>query len=213
MKRDYIDFQSRDQPIGYLLTFRSYGTWLHGDERGSIDRNHNAYGTPALPGSIQRERRNRLLLNQPPVYLNVRQRMVVQSSIKDTCNMRRWTLWESHVRTNHVHVVLSCDKKPSAALSALKANATRSMRSAGCWQSEFTPWAHGGSKKYLWSEKHLGEAIAYVKYGRACRWIIEMALIRSLPLPVLTRRFPCESPTRATASSGCLIHFNRHRTR
>jgi len=30
MKRDYIDFQDRSSPIGYLITFRCYGTWLHG---------------------------------------------------------------------------------------------------------------------------------------------------------------------------------------
>ena len=36
-------------PLAYLITFRSYGTWLHGDERGSVDRFHNVYGTPRLP--------------------------------------------------------------------------------------------------------------------------------------------------------------------
>jgi hypothetical protein len=46
LKKDYIEFQQTDAPIGYLITFRSYGTWLHGDERGSVDRNHRAYGTP-----------------------------------------------------------------------------------------------------------------------------------------------------------------------
>src|SRR6185369_556860 len=25
-----------DIPLAYLITFRSYGTWLHGDDRGSI---------------------------------------------------------------------------------------------------------------------------------------------------------------------------------
>ena len=34
MKRDYVDFQDRSKPIGYLITFRCYGTWLHGDKRG-----------------------------------------------------------------------------------------------------------------------------------------------------------------------------------
>ena len=38
-----------DLPLGYLITFRSYGTWLHGDERGSIDRFHNRYKAPYLP--------------------------------------------------------------------------------------------------------------------------------------------------------------------
>src|SRR5687767_4505235 len=30
-----------DVPLGYLITFRCYGTWLQGDTRGSIDRFHN----------------------------------------------------------------------------------------------------------------------------------------------------------------------------
>jgi len=40
MKKDYIDFNDRNAPIGYLITFRCYGTWLHGDEGASVDRHH-----------------------------------------------------------------------------------------------------------------------------------------------------------------------------
>ena len=32
-----------DTPLAYFISFRTYGTWLHGDERGSIDRFHNRY--------------------------------------------------------------------------------------------------------------------------------------------------------------------------
>src|SRR5881296_1928266 len=44
-----------DIPLAHLITFRCYGTWLHGDKRDSIDRFHNRYKTPyidtnALPG-------------------------------------------------------------------------------------------------------------------------------------------------------------------
>jgi hypothetical protein len=50
MKRDHIDFQDRSQPLGYLITIRSYGTWLHGDARGSMDRrNYNKFGEPKRP--------------------------------------------------------------------------------------------------------------------------------------------------------------------
>jgi hypothetical protein len=38
-----------DLPLAYFITFRSYGSWLHGDERGSVDRSHNQYGSPFLP--------------------------------------------------------------------------------------------------------------------------------------------------------------------
>jgi len=70
LKKDYIEFQQTDSPIGFLITFRSYGTWLHGDERGSVDRNHRAYGTPMLPSSSLRVSRDRMLMKQPPVTLD-----------------------------------------------------------------------------------------------------------------------------------------------
>jgi len=71
-------------------------------------------------------------------------------------------LWTLNVRTNHIHVVVSANKAPGAVLTALKANATRSMKDAGRWKGSLSPWAHGGSKKYLWTEKQLTHAIAYV---------------------------------------------------
>jgi len=71
-------------------------------------------------------------------------------------------LWTVSVRTNHIHTVISANKKPEAILSALKANATRTMRESGVWKSELSPWSFGGSKKYLWDDKGLADAIAYV---------------------------------------------------
>ena len=68
-----------------------------------------------------------------------------------------------NVRTNHIHTVLTCRNDPDVALSAIKANATRSMREAGCWSSHETPWAYGGSRKYLWTEAELLNAVTYVR--------------------------------------------------
>ena len=72
-------------------------------------------------------------------------------------------MWTVNVRTNHVHAVVSANKKPDAVLSALKANATRVMREVRLWTSELSPWEFRGSKKYLWDEKQLTDAIAYVE--------------------------------------------------
>jgi len=165
-RRDYIDFQARDAPVGFLITFRCYGTWLHGDERGSIDRQHRRYGTPTLPPSPQREERNRRLMKQPPVKLDSRQRPVVESAIKKTCTIRGWRLCAISVRTNHVHAVIGANKKPEAIMSALKANATRALREAGIWPSDLSPWEVRGSKKYLWDEEELANAISYVASGQ-----------------------------------------------
>ena len=166
MQRDYVDFQDRSSPIGFLITFRCHGTWLHGDERGSVDRHHRVYGTPGLPPSALRRQHDRDLLKRPPVKLNSRERQVVESAIRETCAIRGWQLWAANVRTNHVHIVVSAKKKPEVILSAMKANATRCLREAGLWTSELTPWEFRGSKKYLWSEEQLTDAIAYVEYDQ-----------------------------------------------
>jgi REP element-mobilizing transposase RayT len=84
-------------------------------------------------------------------------------AIRETCAIRRWQLWTLNVRTNHVHTVVTAHKNPDAILGALKANATRAMREAGIWTSELSPWALGGSKKYLWDEDELSSEVAYVE--------------------------------------------------
>ncbi len=166
MSPDYLDFQDRSSPVGYLITFRGYGTWLHGDARGSVDRFHRRYGTPRVKGDVRRRRYERGLLKQRPVVLNKQRRAAVESGIRETCNKRGWSLWELNVRSNHVHSIVSAKCKPELILNALKANATRFMREAGCWKSDLSPWSYRGSKKYLWTEEQLADAISYVKYDQ-----------------------------------------------
>jgi hypothetical protein len=36
-------WNNTDTPLAYLFTFRCHGTWLHGDERGAVDRFHNHF--------------------------------------------------------------------------------------------------------------------------------------------------------------------------
>jgi hypothetical protein len=49
MRRDYIEFQDRSFALAYLITFRCYGTWLHGDERGTVGRRgSNVFGSPRI---------------------------------------------------------------------------------------------------------------------------------------------------------------------
>src|SRR5258706_14676366 len=156
------DFNDDHTPLGYLITFRAYGAWLHGDERGSIDQHHHIYGTPMLAPSPRRKQIEKGLLKQPPVKLSRRQRAAIDFAIRETCTIRKWDLWALNVRTNHLHCVVTASCNPKTVLVALKANATRSMRATGCWARDLSPWAQGGSKKYLWTEEELKNAIAYV---------------------------------------------------
>ena len=139
---------------------------MHGDERGSIDRHHRRYGTPALSASSRREEIETQLLKQPKVIFDLRQRRAIELSIKETCHFRKWKLWTVNVRTNHVHCVLASNPGAKRVMAALKANATSAMREDGSWKSVLSPWARGGSTKYIWAEEELSNAIAYVVEGQ-----------------------------------------------
>jgi REP element-mobilizing transposase RayT len=159
-----------DVPLAFLITFRCYGTWVHGDDRGSVDASHNRYKAPyALPNQ-RRHQHNLGTLKSEPLILNAGQRASVEAAIRETCTIRKWFLHALNVRTNHVHVVVSVgDKKPEVALNAFKANSTRQMRQDGNWRHEYSPWVDKGSKRYLWNERSLEQAIDYVINGQGDR--------------------------------------------
>jgi REP element-mobilizing transposase RayT len=149
-------------PLAYFISFRTYGSWLHGDARGSIDRSHNAYRSPYLPKSATWHDHNQRQLKRKSFVLNAHCRRLVDASVRDTCAIGKWWLRALNVRTNHVHCVVSARKTASLVLNALKANATRSLREAGQWDVPYSPWADKGSKRRLWNEQSVEKAIDYV---------------------------------------------------
>jgi REP element-mobilizing transposase RayT len=160
------EFRDEHIPLGYMITLRAYGTWLHGDPRGSVDRFHNRFGTTRLPRNDLWERYNRSLLTYPPIKFKSRQRNLITEAIRETCQIRKWLFWVTNVRTNHVHTVVSALCKPERIRSAFKANATRKLREGGYWRSSRTPWVEKGSIRYLWTERDLINAIVYVEYDQ-----------------------------------------------
>ncbi len=154
-------------PIAYLITFRSYGTWLHGDERGSIDRYHNLFRAPRVPANPVMQKQQEAKLKSEPVILCSRRRPVVEASIRDVCSHRLWRLSSISVRTNHAHVVVSAGNvKPENVMRDFKAYSTRALKAAGLWSFEHSPWAEGGSKRYLWKETSVANAYEYVINGQ-----------------------------------------------
>jgi len=156
-----------DIPLAFLITFRSYGTWLHGDERGSVSRFRNQYKSPRLPPEKKWLKTNTRRLKGEVVILDANRRGCVEAAVRKTCEIRGWHLYAVNVRTNHVHsVVAAGQKKPEMVLNALKANATRTMREQGCWQGTMSPWADKGSKRNLWNEESIARAVDYVINGQ-----------------------------------------------
>ena len=160
------EFRDDHTPLAFFITFRCYGTWLHGDPRGSIDQRHNTYGTPRLGPEPARVRYEGSLMKRPPVRLNASRRAATEKAIRETCKVRKWDLWALNVRSNHVQLVVSANCSSKKVRSALKANATREMRQSGCWSEENSPWSYRGSRRKLYTERALDAAIAYVMYDQ-----------------------------------------------
>jgi REP element-mobilizing transposase RayT len=136
------------------LTFRTYGTWLHGDERGSVDthKGKNIYGTPDMKNLS--------------VLLDLSQRRAVEEAIREFCLNKSYHLHAINVRTNHVHAVVSAQTKPEPIINFIKSYSTRKLRKLNLISKEISLWSRGGSRRYLWKERHVALAIEYVLYGQ-----------------------------------------------
>ena len=160
------DFDYNEFPLAYFISFRTYGTWLHGDERWSVSRKQNEFGTPRIAPDERLRCAERKLLKYPPVMLNAYQRPIVEKAIREVCQHRGYKLLAINVRTNHVHTVVSAESKPEPILQAFQAYATRKLREAGLLPRNVKPWSRHGSTPYLWKEKHVERAIDYVLNGQ-----------------------------------------------
>ncbi len=161
------EFDRNQFPLAYLITVRSYGTWLHGGSRLSVDRHGlNAYGQQLRPANVRLENVMRENMADQPVLLTHRQRQVVKAAIEEVCCQRGYDLRAINVLTNHFHTVVSAQSKPEPIADAFKSYSTRRLRAAGVIGNNVRPWARGRSRRYLWKPKHLIRAIDYVLYGQ-----------------------------------------------
>ena len=155
-------------PLAYLITIRTYGTWLHGDERGSIDTHdgYNIVGADRRPANVNLETMMRTNMRSKPVRLKKAQQRVVHQAIQEVCKYRDFTLYALNVKPTHTHLVVRAQVKPEKIAEALKSYATRRLREKG-WFKESSPWSRGRSRRYLWKANHLSGAVDYVLYSQS----------------------------------------------
>jgi len=150
-----------DDPIGYFLTWVTYGTWLPGDQRGWVEYRHGWQ----LPDPA-REAEAAAKMTEDACRLSEEQRSAVEQQVGETCRRRGWRLHAVTCRSNHVHVVVSAaDTHPKKIRTDLKAWTTR------CLKGQFDEkrenwWAQRGSIRYLYDEDDLEAAVAYVTEGQ-----------------------------------------------
>ena len=143
-------------PLGYFLTWCTYGTWLPGDCRGWVEYQHG-WQLPAPPLEIECAAR----MTEDACRLTPQQCAAVDAQISETCRHRGWELHAVNGRSNHIHVVVSAfNIQPRKIRIDLKAWATR------CLKNTFEPqrvnwWADRGSIRYLFNDQALKSAILY----------------------------------------------------
>jgi REP element-mobilizing transposase RayT len=151
--------------LAYFLTWHTYGTWLHGETRGSVSKVQNIYGTPFVATSNSTVRAMTGRMKQAPWTLTENMRVCVERAIRDHAAIRRWVLIALNVRSNHVHVILRPPIKhdAEAVMSQFKSWGTRRLIEAGWATSATRVWADHGSTRYIDTEESLRRAIEYVE--------------------------------------------------
>jgi REP element-mobilizing transposase RayT len=153
-------------PLAYFITFSTYGVWLHGRDPGSVDKKHNEVGTPFLPANASRENTEHANMREAPYLLDANRRAVVLKTIREVARYRRWTLHACHVRTTHVHVIVTAQDKPEKIMSDFKAYASRRLKEHLNERADCKRWTQHGSTLYLWNEEQVAAKIDYVLNGQ-----------------------------------------------
>jgi REP element-mobilizing transposase RayT len=151
-------------PLAYFLTWTTYGTWLHGDDRRSVDGMHNHYGGALARQNSHRLSKNASRLSDHPLVLTHEAREAVDRAIRSHCEHRDWNLLAVNVRSNHVYVVVAAGEiPPELAMKSLKAWASRALMAYPDFAGRRSFWTRHGSTKYLWDDRSVHDACRYVR--------------------------------------------------
>jgi REP element-mobilizing transposase RayT len=150
------------EPLAHFLTWRTYGTWLPGDDRGWVSRDRNSYSEPMNWPDSHLANGSRARMVTAPVSLSDPMRERIDSILREACAHRGWALVALNVRTNHVHAVIALDGSPRSAMTQLKARTTRVLRDEGRLSPEGELWGRGGSARVIWNEAALAASVDYV---------------------------------------------------
>lgn len=150
-------------PLGYFLTWTTYGSWLPGDERGWIRQ-----GEFLIQGAQRKYvELNQERLVQDSVRLSNDERKAVERAIEEHSRHRGWELQALYVGLAHVHVVVAASAPPEKVLREFKIRCSRNLNQIGPDSSRKERWwSRHGSTRWLNDETSLEAAILYVREGQ-----------------------------------------------
>jgi len=174
-------------PLAYHITFGTYGTRLHGDPRGTVDRKANKPGDPIIGAEPDWERMERSTLRFPSVLLDAGSRSFIDSVVPSLCDRGGWELHVCAAKPDHVHVLLTTSREAKPVRRWLKTwlsqalnerlnseppaeGADRDHRSRlgneGGEDRNRPWWSKGGSIKWVWDENYFDNVYSYIARQR-----------------------------------------------
>ncbi len=150
-----------DPPV-HLLTWRTYGTWMPGDDRGWVDERNNGYGEPTRTPDPQQHNMAVGQMAAPPFTFSVPLRERVTEILHEACAWRGWPVLALNVRSNHVHLVVAGELGTGNPLTALKARVTSVLWEEGRIPRSASVWSRGGSHRRLRRRSEVEAAVDYV---------------------------------------------------
>lgn len=173
---------SNNSAYAYLITFRTYGTWLHGDDRTSVDPKNNIFGQERIPPHKIRQEKMEALQALETVILDEQQKEVVLKTILKVCEYCGWRLFAVHVRTNHVHLVIEGEHTPEFMMTKLKAYASRKLNELNPEDKRIKYWSRHGSTRYIFAPEWIFFAVQYVVEGQGEKmaWYCEAKYLKLL---------------------------------
>jgi len=155
-----------DFPLAYHLTFGTYGTRLHGDERCTIHRSMNRPGDPVIGKAEEWEQMERSLLKFPAVILTLEQRLLIEKSIPDICRRGGWVFVNAAAAPDHIHVELKGSAHGKSIRRWLKTWLGQELNKQWPRAAGSTWWAECGSVKWIWTDDYLENVYLYIDAQR-----------------------------------------------
>ena len=150
--------------LAYHLTWTTYGTWLPGDRRGWVKSGVAGIQSP----DRKRVDAASALMVEAAVTLSRHQRHIVERTIREHCDLRKWQLHAVNARSNHVHVVVTADRDSHEVMNQLKAWCSRRLSDDAGFT---TPVALKAGRRHWFSEggnKEVIEDEAYLERDPIC---------------------------------------------
>ncbi len=162
-------------PLAFHITFGTYGTRLHGDARGTVDRSMNKPGDPIIGADPLWWGQEQGRLNFSPIRFTREQMIYAESVIPSICQRGHWEYHSGAAGPDHIHTLLTPLRKRvegEAVRKWLKRWLGEAMSERWALPSDppgATWWAEGGSVKWVWKDDYFDNVRDYLNRQRATR--------------------------------------------